>query len=100
MKIDLARVRAALSDRELLAAVQGSLPAEASGISDDSRTVEQGGLFIAVRGWQRDGHDFLDAAKSRGASCAIVEDAARTSLPVLVVRRGREAAAVAAATAF
>jgi UDP-N-acetylmuramoyl-L-alanyl-D-glutamate--2,6-diaminopimelate ligase len=100
MRIDLARVRAALSDRGLLAEVRGALPPQASGISDDSRTVEPGGLFIAVRGWQNDGHDFLDAAAARGASCVIVEDAARTAMPALVVRKGREAAALAAATAF
>ena len=100
MRIDLARLRAALSDRGLLAEVRGALPPHASGISDDSRTVEPGGLFIAVRGWQSDGHDFLDAAAARGASCVIVEDADRTSMPALVVRKGREAAALAAATAF
>lgn len=100
MRIDLARVRAALSDQGLLAEVRGALPPQASGISDDSRTVEPGGIFITVRGWQSDGHDFLDAAAARGASCAIVEDAARTAMPALVVRQGRKAAAVAAATAF
>jgi UDP-N-acetylmuramoyl-L-alanyl-D-glutamate--2,6-diaminopimelate ligase len=100
MRIDLARVRAALSDHGLLADTRGALPPTASGISDDSRTIEQGGLFIAVRGWQSDGHDFLDAAAARGASCVIVEDGERTALPALVVRKGREAAAVAAATAF
>lgn len=100
MRIDLARMRAALSDHGLLAEVRGALPPEASSISDDSRTVEPGGLFIAVRGWQSDGHDFLDAAAARGASCAIVEDPTRTSLPALVVRKGRQAAALAAATAF
>jgi UDP-N-acetylmuramoyl-L-alanyl-D-glutamate--2,6-diaminopimelate ligase len=100
MKIDLARLRAALSDHGLLVEVRGALPREATGISDDSRTVEPGGLFIAVRGWQSDGHDFLDAAAARGASCVIVEDGARASLPALVVRKGRQAAALAAATAF
>lgn len=100
MKIDLRQIQAALSKRELLEAVSGTLPAEALAISDDSRTVVPGGLFIAVRGWQSDGHDFLQAAAERGAICAVVEDRARTRLPALVVRRGREAAAVAAAAAF
>ncbi len=100
MKIELAQIRDALSGHGLLDSVRGSLPAEASGISDDSRTIERGGLFIAVRGWHSDGHDFLDAAAARGAACAIVEDAARTTMPALVVKKGREAAALAAATAF
>jgi UDP-N-acetylmuramoyl-L-alanyl-D-glutamate--2,6-diaminopimelate ligase len=53
-----------------------------------------------VRGWNSDGHDFLDAAQQRGAAVAIVEDAKRTTLPALVVREGRRAAAVAASTAY
>jgi UDP-N-acetylmuramoyl-L-alanyl-D-glutamate--2,6-diaminopimelate ligase len=100
MRIDMERIRAALASRSLLADVRGTLPSEATGISDDSRTIERGGLFIAVRGSTSDGHDFLDAAASRGASCAIVEDVTRTRLPALVVKKGREAAAVAAASAF
>ena len=100
MRIDLKELQGVLSTRGLLAGVSGSLPPVATGISDDSRTVKPGDLFIAVRGWQSDGHDFLTAAAERGALCAIVEDAARTQLPALVVRKGREAAARAAATAF
>jgi len=102
MRINMAAIRAALSERGLVSGVQGSLPEEVSGISDDSRTVGRGEMFIAVRGWNSDGHDFLDAAAGRGAACAIVEDAARTKLPALVVREGegRKAAALAAATAY
>ncbi|HEU4746964.1 MAG TPA: UDP-N-acetylmuramoyl-L-alanyl-D-glutamate--2,6-diaminopimelate ligase [Gemmatimonadaceae bacterium] len=100
MKVDLRKIQSALDDRGLLEGVTGTLPREANGISDDSRTVERGGLFIAVRGWQGDGHDFLESAAARGAVCAIVEDAQRTDLPALVVSRGRESAALAAATAY
>ena len=100
MRIDVRRIKEALSQRGLLEAVRGELPAEVAGISDDSRTVVPGGLFIAVRGWQSDGHDFLQAAADRGAICAVVEDEGRTTLPSLVVKKGRVAAAASAATAF
>lgn len=43
-----------------------------SGISIDSRTVQQGDLFIAIRGDRFDGHDFVDTALDRGASAALV----------------------------
>src|ERR1019366_2654497 len=69
-------------------------------ISDDSRAVGRGALFVAVRGSSRDGHDFLHAAAERGAVAAIVEDAAHTALPAIVVRDARRAAAVAAAAFF
>lgn len=100
MRVRVADIKAALSERGLLVGVQGKPPSEVSGISDDSRKVQRGDLFVAVRGWNSDGHDFLDDAAQRGASAAIVEDSARTSLPSLVVREGRRAAALAAETAY
>ena len=93
-------IEAALSSHGLLAGINGELPENCRGVSDDSRKVERGELFIAVRGWDSDGHDFLDAAAERGACAAIVEDPTRTSLPTLVVREGRRAAAIAAAVAY
>jgi UDP-N-acetylmuramoyl-L-alanyl-D-glutamate--2,6-diaminopimelate ligase len=100
MRVLVSDVRNALAERGLLAGVEGKLPLEATGIADDSRKVERGDLFIAVRGWNSDGHDFLDSAAQRGAAVAIVEDPTRTTLPALVVREGRRAAAAAAATAY
>lgn len=100
MRVRLADIEAALNAHGLLVGVKGELPHEADGISDDSRTVARGNLFIAVRGWTSDGHEFLDSAAQRGASATIVEDPARTSLPALVVREGRRAAAIAAAIAY
>jgi len=93
-------IEAALSSHGLLAGINGELPENCRGVSDDSRKVERGELFIAVRGWNSDGHDYLDAAAERGACAAIVEDPTRTSLPTLVVREGRRAAAIAAAVAY
>jgi UDP-N-acetylmuramoyl-L-alanyl-D-glutamate--2,6-diaminopimelate ligase len=100
MRVRISDIRKTLDERGLLASVKGKLPPQASGISDDSRKVQRGDLFIAVRGRNSDGHDFLDAAAKSGAAVAIVEDATRTQLPALVVREGRRAAAVAAATAY
>ena len=42
------------------------------GVGIDSRSIEPGNLFIALRG-VRDGHEFLDAAATRGAAAAVVE---------------------------
>ncbi len=100
MRVSVNAIKAALAERGFLVGVSGEIPDDAAGISDDSRKVSRGDLFIAVRGWNSDGHDFLDAAAQRGAVIAIVEDPSRTSLPSLVVREGRRAAAVASATAY
>jgi UDP-N-acetylmuramoyl-L-alanyl-D-glutamate--2,6-diaminopimelate ligase len=98
--IALDDVARALDQAGLLVARRGALPRTATGIADDSRAVAPGALFVAVRGSQRDGHDYLPDAEARGAGAAIVEDATRTSLPALVVREGRRATAVAAAAAY
>jgi UDP-N-acetylmuramoyl-L-alanyl-D-glutamate--2,6-diaminopimelate ligase len=100
MKIRISEITTALDERGLLEGVSGELPDHATGVADDSRKVKRGELFIAVRGWNSDGHDFLDAAEQRGAAVAIVEDAKRTKLPALVVREGRLAAAVASSIAY
>lgn len=93
-------VLSALVRAELVLSVRGDLPPAMSGITDDSRALVSGGLFVAVRGSARDGHDFLGAADHAGAAVAIVEDPARTDLPSIVVRDARLAAAAAAAAYY
>ncbi len=44
---------------------------EASGISHDTRRINEGDLFIALPG-KRDGHDFVKAAFDQGAAAAMV----------------------------
>jgi UDP-N-acetylmuramoyl-L-alanyl-D-glutamate--2,6-diaminopimelate ligase len=78
----------------------GSMPESFTDITDDSRRVSRGALFVAVRGAAFDGHDYLGAAASLGATGAIVEDEARSSLPSFVVRDARRAAGAAARAAF
>ena len=87
----------ALRAAGLLTETFGELPTTITAITDDSRTLVAGGVFVAVRGSAGDGHDFLAAAEKSGAALAIVEDWSRTALPVLVVTDARRAAAVAAA---
>ncbi|HEU4993400.1 MAG TPA: UDP-N-acetylmuramoyl-L-alanyl-D-glutamate--2,6-diaminopimelate ligase [Gemmatimonadaceae bacterium] len=100
MALDTSAVTAALRNASLLIETRGQLPARIAGVEDDSRRVAPGGLFIAVRGSERDGHDFLERAERAGAAVAVVEDATRTRLPAIVVRDGRRAAAIVAATAY
>lgn len=42
-------------------------------IAADSRLVRKGGLFVAVRGTKKDGHDFIKEALRRGASAVIYQ---------------------------
>jgi len=65
----------ALWDREaLIAATGGEVSGEWSGISGvsiDTRSIEQGDLFVALQD-VRDGHDFVGAALKAGAGAALV----------------------------
>ena len=53
--------------------VIGSLDKEITGINIDSRLIETGHLFIAVKGTQTDGHSYIAAAISKGATAIICE---------------------------
>src|SRR6202008_4743057 len=43
-----------------------------AGYSIDSRTIQPGELFFAVKGEHLDGHEYVDAALQRGAIAAVV----------------------------
>lgn len=52
-----------------------SAPASAvTGFAIDSRAVEPGDCFVALPGARADGHAFLNAARERGAACALVRE--------------------------
>src|SRR5882757_324226 len=54
-------------------------------VSSDSRTLGPGALFVALRGPNFDGADFVAAAVARGAVGALVERRLAVSLPQIVV---------------
>ena len=54
---------------------------EVTGITYDSRKVERGYLFAALRGEKADGHDFIREAEERGAVALLVERDVDTTLP-------------------
>ncbi len=59
---------------------------EFQGVSIDTRTLLPGNLFIAIKGEQFDGHDFVKAAADKGASAALVSRPLENiSIPQLLV---------------
>ncbi len=54
-------------------------------VATDSRTLAPGALFVALRGPNFDGRDFVAAAAERGAVAAIVDRAVPLALPQIVV---------------
>ncbi|MEX0868630.1 MAG: Mur ligase domain-containing protein, partial [Nitriliruptoraceae bacterium] len=62
----------------------------------DSRTVEPGALFCALRGANVDGHEFAAAAVERGAAALLVERWVDVDRPQILVDDTRAAAGPAA----
>jgi len=54
-------------------ATSGDMEAAISGVQFDSRKVEPGNLFVAVKGTQVDGHDFITTAIEKGAIAILAE---------------------------
>ena len=74
-----------------------SAPAEGpapGGLSVDSRTVEPGTVYVAVRGSQADGHRFVPDAVRRGATAVVVEQPQASDAAQVVVQNSRRAALV------
>lgn len=64
-----------------------------SGLSIDSRTVQRGDLFLALRGASHDGRQFLGQAAAAGAVAALIEDgpfAVEAGIPVHAVPELRQ----------
>lgn len=51
---------------------RATAPWRACGVSIDSRTLELGDVFVAIKGPRADGHDFVKDALARGAAAAVV----------------------------
>ena len=64
---------------------------EFAGLSIDSRTLDPGSVFVAIKGENFDGHDFLQSAQSQGAAALIVSRKIDSELPYLLVEDTRRA---------
>lgn len=58
----------------------------ATGITTDSRSLQPGDIFVALRGEQFDGHQFVEAALQNGAIAALVDRSVGPDLPLIVVK--------------
>ena len=54
--------------------VIGDSEAEITGVNIDSRRIENGHLFVAIKGTQTDGHRFIPKAIELGAKAVLCED--------------------------
>lgn len=69
---------------------------EITGVSYDSRTTEKGNMFVAVRGYNSDGHNYIASAALKGAACVLCEEKPDADIPYILVENTRRGLAVAA----
>lgn len=88
---------AAALDQLRQAGLLTSAPAQAAdptGIGVDSRTIQPGMVYVALRGSQSDGHRFVADAVARGAAAVVVEAPQQSAVAEIVVGNSHHAALV------
>ncbi len=55
---------------------KGNLDIDITNIAHDSRKVEDGGMFVAIKGFETDGHKYIKSAVEKGAKVVVVEEGA------------------------
>ena len=73
---------------------------EITGVSEDSRLVHPGFLFVAIGGFITDGHRYIKDAIARGAVAVVGERNVPCSIPFVRVDNGRKALARLSAVFF
>jgi UDP-N-acetylmuramoyl-L-alanyl-D-glutamate--2,6-diaminopimelate ligase len=80
MKLDL------LLEGLSIVEMRGRRDIEVKGLTNDSRAVQEGYLFVAVRGHVQDGHRYVASAVKGGARVLVVEQAEKGLRDITVVR--------------
>ena len=96
---DLSTIVDALKREDLVVEATGEVPI-LTGVTDDTRQLKQGNLYVAVRGSQSDGHRFVADAVAGGAAAIVVEARQGIGIPEIVVTDSRRAASTAAKAWF
>jgi UDP-N-acetylmuramoyl-L-alanyl-D-glutamate--2,6-diaminopimelate ligase len=84
-------------------AIQGSTAQTINAIQFDSRQVAEGDLFVAVKGEQADGHDFIEKAIAKGAAAIVCQEKPEGSDDAVVwisTQNSREALAILASNYY
>ena len=81
-------------------ACQADTAMEIEDIVYDSRNVTPGSAFVAVRGFETDGHRYIPQAAAKGAAVVLCEEAPSEAVPYVLVKDSRKALALAARNFF
>ena len=93
------KLREVIKDLDILGG-SCDLNTEIRGVCYDSRRVQPGDLFVAVRGFETDGHRYIPMALEKGAAAVLCEELQAEGAPCLLVADGRLALALASRAFF
>lgn len=76
----------ALKASEIMNGIVKRMDAELvfTGVSTDTRTIKPGDLFVAIKGENFDGAEYVDAAFEKGAACAVTSTTSENSRVITV----------------
>lgn len=81
----------------------GNFSAKVSGVQSDSRKIKQGDVFVAVSGFQQDGHMFAAEAVKKGAQAVVLEHVDSSldlSIPQILVSNTRSVLPLLVASSY
>ena len=79
--------------KDLAQISRGTLLGESLNVNDfsiDSRSIKKGQLYIALKGDNFDGHDFVEEALKKGASAVVISKDLKGDFPRIVVKDTKE----------
>jgi len=86
---------------------KGNVDIDIKGLEKNSKEIKKGFMFIAIKGFSVDGHEFIDSAIENGATVVMVEegcDLKKLKIPedvtLLMVKNTREAMAICASNFY
>ena len=65
--------------------INTSIDINISGITDDSREVEEGYIFVATKGYNVDHYDYIDDAIDKGCSFIVCDRELKINFPHIIV---------------
>ena len=87
--------------------VKGNLEIEIEGLESNSKNVKKGYLFVAIKGFSTDGHQYVESAIENGATAIMIEegcDLKNLKIPeditVIMVKNTREGLAITASNFY
>ena len=88
-----------------IVSVNGDLGINITSVCNDSRKVAPGALFVAVKGYASDGHDYIMTAVEKGAAAIMYQDTAKVAdipegIALVQVESSRYALAIASANFY